>query len=205
MNRTIKLLMLSDIFVLTGFGLISPILAIFIKENLIGGTIFAAGLATALFVITKSLVQLPFSRYVDCHDEKIKWLILGTVLISIVPFLYVFSTHIYYIYLAQVIYGVGSGFAYPTWMGLWSTHLDRKHESFEWALYSTLVGLGAAVAACVGAAIADFSNFNFTFMLTGTLSLVGCFILIGLEKNQEKLEKIKTEHYHRLRKMAHKS
>ena len=45
MNRTIKLLMISDIFVITGFGLIDPILAIFIKENLTGGTIFAAGFA----------------------------------------------------------------------------------------------------------------------------------------------------------------
>ena len=54
MNRTIKLLMFSDIFVLTGFGLIEPILAIFIKENLVGGTIFAAGLASMIFLVTKS-------------------------------------------------------------------------------------------------------------------------------------------------------
>ena len=44
MNRIIKLLMISDVFVLTGFGLVQPILAIFIKDNLVGGTIFAAGL-----------------------------------------------------------------------------------------------------------------------------------------------------------------
>lgn len=94
MNRTIKLLMISDIFVLTGFGLISPILAIFIKDNLIGGTIFAAGLASTLFLITKSVIQLPFSRYVDKHDDTKRWLILGTLFISIVPFIYIFSNHI---------------------------------------------------------------------------------------------------------------
>lgn len=34
MNRTMKLLMISDIFVLAGFGLIQPILAIFINDGL---------------------------------------------------------------------------------------------------------------------------------------------------------------------------
>jgi len=35
MNKTLKILIISDIFVFSGFGLIGPILAIFIKDNLI--------------------------------------------------------------------------------------------------------------------------------------------------------------------------
>lgn len=81
--------MISDIFVLTGFGLMDPILAIFIKDNLVGGTIFAAGLASTLFLITKSIIQLPFSKYVDSHDDRKRWLILGTLLIAVIPFLYI--------------------------------------------------------------------------------------------------------------------
>ena len=160
MNRTIKLLLFSDIFVATGFGLIDPILAIYIKEDLIGGTIFAAGLASTLFLVTKCLIQLPFSRYVDKHDEKVKWLILGTILIATVPFVYIFAKDIKLIYFAQIIFGIGSGLAYPTWLGLWSIHLDKDHESFEWALYSTLTGLGTAATAGIGAAIAQFIGFK---------------------------------------------
>lgn len=204
MNRTIKLLMLSDIFLLTGFGLIQPILAIFIKENLIGGTIFAAGFATALFLIAKSVVQLPFSRYVDKHDKKIKWLVIGTLLIATVPFLYIFSTNIYHIYLAQIIHGIGSAFAYPTWFSLWVDNLDKKHEGFEWSIYSTLVGIGAALAAVLGSIIAEFVGFIYTFLLVGILSLVGCFILFGLEKKNVKSKNISLEHYHKHRKLVHK-
>ena len=54
---TIKLLMISDIFLVTGFGLIDPILAIFIKENLIGGSIFAAGFASTLFLVTNYYID----------------------------------------------------------------------------------------------------------------------------------------------------
>ena len=179
MNRTIKLLMLSDILILTGFGLTAPIIAIFIKDNVIGGTILTAGLASTLYLITKSSIQLPFSRYVDKHDDKVKWLIVGTFLISLVPWLYIFANHIYYIYAAEILHGIGSGLAYPTWLGLWSTHLDKKQESFEWSLYSTGISIGTATTAVVGAAMAEF----------------GSAILFLLERKKEKATQIKLKHY----------
>jgi DHA1 family quinolone resistance protein-like MFS transporter len=183
-NRTIRLLMISDIFVVTGFGLINPILAIYIKEDISGGTIFAAGLASTLFLITKSAVQLPFSLYVDEHDNRKRWLIVGTVLIALVPFLYIFAYDVSIIYISQVIYGIGAGLAFPTWLAVWSAHLDKKHESFEWSLYSTLASLGAALTAMVGAGIAQFIGFTFTFALVGLLSLIGLAILFKLDEEQ---------------------
>jgi MFS family permease len=201
MNRTIKLLMFSDIFVLTGFGLINPIIAIFIKENLVDGTIFAAGLATTIFFVTKSVIQLPFSRYVDTHREKVRWLIIGTFIISLVPFIYIFSETVQMIYLAELLYGLGAGFAYPTWLGLWSTHLDEHHESFEWSLYSTAVGTGTALTASFGAAIANLFGFVTTFSIVGFMSLMGCLVLFGLEKRKETLPKPKNHHYHKKRKV----
>lgn len=204
MNRVIKLLMISDIFVLTGFGLIEPILAIFIKENLIGGTIFAAGLASTIFLVTKSIVQLPFSRYVDKHDHKVVWLILGTLIISAVPFIYIFAESVHYIYFAQFLFGIGGGLAYPTWLGLWSTHLDRKHESFEWSLYSACTGIGTAITASLGAAIAYYIGFTYTFLLVGIMSVIGCLILLGLERKKQKLPKINDYHYQKKRKMINK-
>jgi MFS family permease len=203
MNRKLKLLMISDVFVLTGFGLIEPILAIFFKENLIGGTIFAAGIASTIFIVTRSIIQLPFSRYVDDHENKVRWLIIGTFIIATVPCIYIFSKSIIHIYAAQVIYGVGAGLAYPTWLGLWSINLDRKHESFEWSLYSTLTGLGTAATAAIGAAIAEFFGFRYTFAMVGIMALVGCAILFWLEKKHAKLD-IKTHDYLRKEKFYFK-
>ncbi|MDD5177784.1 MAG: MFS transporter [Candidatus Nanoarchaeia archaeon] len=201
MNRTLKLLMISDIVLLTGLGLISPILAIFIKENLIGGTIAAAGIAGTIYLISKSIVQLPFAKYIDSHDHKVKFLILGTFIIALTPFLYIFSTHIYQIYLAQFLYGIGAGLAYPCWLSLYSTNLDKKHEGFEWSVYSTSVGIGVAIAAAIGATMAQFIGFRITFIITGIFALAGAAILIGLEKKAETLKKTKSKHYHNKRKV----
>ena len=184
MNRVLKLLMFSDIFVVTGSGLIQPIIAIYIKDYPIGGTIFNIGLASMIFLITKSIVQLPFSRFVDTHDNKIRWLIIGTFLSVIVPFIYILAKDIKVIYFAQFLQGIGSGLAYPTWLGLWSANLDKKSRSFQWSLYDTSTGLGAAAASGVGAAIAQYIGFEFTFVIVGIMSLLGCLLLFGLEKTE---------------------
>ena len=175
MNRTMKLLLLSDIFVLTGFGLIQPILAIYINDGgVTGGTMLTAGMASALFLFTKSMVQLPFGHYVDKQSSKSKWLILGTLLMAAVPIIYVSANSIYHIYLAEMIYGLGSGLAYPTWLGLWSANLDKGRESFQWSVYSTSTGLGTAATGAGGAALASLAGFYATFIMAGLLCLLGC-------------------------------
>ncbi|MBU0456738.1 MAG: MFS transporter [Nanoarchaeota archaeon] len=203
MNRVIKFLMISDILVLTSFGLIEPILAIFFKDDLVGGTILMAGLASTIFLLVKCFIQLPFSKYVDSYNYKtrLRWLIFGSFLISTVPFIYIFAKHIYVVFFAQVIYGVGSGLSYPAWLGLWSTHLDKKKESFEWSLYSTLTGLGTAVAAAIGAALSQFVGFTFTFIFVGVLSLIGCLVLFELDRRKNKLEILFKTNYHKKRKL----
>jgi MFS family permease len=187
MNRTMKLLLLSDIFVLTGFGLIQPILAIYINEGgVAGGTILTAGIASALFMFIKSMVQLPFGHYVDGQDKKTWWLIAGTVLMTLVPVIYVTAHSIYQVYLAEIVYGLGSGLAYPTWLGLWSANLDRGKESFQWSVYSTSTGLGTAATGAAGAAVASIVGFSATFFLAGLLCLLGCLALLIMEKKGTK-------------------
>lgn len=183
MNKTIILLIISDVFVLTGFGLIDPILSIFIKENLVGGTIFAAGLASMAFIVTKSALQIPFSKLVDKHDRsfRIKILIIGTFVVSTVPIIYIFSNHVNFIYVAQIVHGLGSGLAFPSWVGLWSRNSETKQKSFDWSVYSTLTGIGVGGAALIGANIAGLFGFVSTFIAVGVMSLVGCVILVCLE------------------------
>lgn len=186
MNRIIKLLIFADIFVLTGFGLIEPIFSIFIKDNLIGGSLVTAGIASTIFIVTKSITQLPFAHYVDRKQNREFFLILGGIVIAIVPFFYAYSIHIYSIYLAQALYGLGAALAYPTWLSLFSTNLDRKRESFEWAVYSTSVGLGTALAAFAGAGLASMIGFKKVFFIVGIFSIASVIILFFLGKPRKK-------------------
>lgn len=181
MNKTLKLLILSDVFVLSGFGLIAPILAIFIKDNLIGGTIFAAGLASMIFLITHSVLQLIFAYKFNPKDRL--WMLkIGTALIVLIPFGYIFSTHFYHIYFVEFIYGIGAAFAYPSWSSLFTANLEKGKRGFQYSIYSSSVGIGTAITAGIGAWLAEKTSFQLVFILTGILAMVGLFVLFRLEE-----------------------
>jgi DHA1 family quinolone resistance protein-like MFS transporter len=202
MNKMIRVLMFSDLLIMSGFGLIAPILAIYFKESVQGGSIFAAGLATTIYFVTKSIIQLPFSRYVDAHDHTANFLFWGTILVSITPFIYFFAKDMNTIYFAQVVLGIGNGVACSCWLGLWSSHLDKHHESFEWSLYSTTTNTGAAVAALIGAFITQKFGFRMAFLFVGGLSILGNILLLQVVEDKKKVTKAIHHHYHVHRKLA---
>jgi MFS family permease len=186
MNKKLLLLILSDVLILSSFGLLGPIFAIFIIERLEGGSIVAAGLSTTIFLIVKSCVQLPLSKFIDKEKHKTHSLVMGTLLIISVPFIYIFATHVHTIFLAQAIYGFGAALAYPAWFSLFTTYIDHKHKGFEYTLYSTSVGLGAALAAFSGAKIADKLGFKTLFFVVGVIALMGFLLLIILDRIDSK-------------------
>ena len=181
MNKTLKLLILSDIFMFSGFGLIGPIFAIFIKDNLVGGTITAAGLASTIFLITHAVLQLIFAKVFNPKD-RFWMLILGTVMIVMTPFFFIFSTNIWHIYIAQFIHGVGAGFAFPAWSSLFTSNLEKGKRGLQWSMYSSSVGLGTAITAYLGAIMAQSLGFKLVFSITGLATFVGLLILFGLDR-----------------------
>jgi len=207
MNRTLKLLVLSDIFVLTGFGLVAPIMAIFIKDDLVGGSIFTAGVASTIFLIVRCGLQPIFSHYAK-PGHRFSMLVGGTFLIAVVPFIFAFSKHITYIYVAQIIRGIGAGLSYPAWFSLFASNLDKGRQGFEWSVYSSLVGLGTAVSSYLGAILATEIGFQAVFFIMGGFALIGGLILLKLEKKgtikEESLSDLKySRHYHHKIKQIH--
>ncbi len=181
MNKTLKLLIISDIFVLSGFGLVSPILAIFIKDNLIGGTIMAAGIASAIFMITHALLQILFAYKFNPKDRL--WMLrFGTALFVLVPIGYILSTKIYHIYVVEFIYGVAAAFAYPSWSSFFTSNLEKGKRGFQYAIYSSSVSIGTAITAGIGAWVAEKIGFEWVFIITGLFALIGFFTLLNLEK-----------------------
>ena len=187
MNKKLLLLILSDVLILSSFGLLAPIFAIFITGSIQGGSIVAAGLATTIFLVVKSAVQLPLSRYfVDKEKHKTRSLLLGTFLIITVPFIYFFAKHVNTIYLAQAVYGLGAALAYPAWFTLFTSYIDKKHKGFEYTLWSTGVGVGSALAAFFGAKIAELLGFRVLFFFVGLIAFLGFLILIVLDRIEMK-------------------
>ena len=187
MNKKLLLLILSDVLILSSFGLLAPIFALFITGSVEGGSIVSAGLATTIFLVVKSAVQLPLSKYfIDKEKHKTRSLLIGTFLIITVPFIYFFAKHVNTIFIAQAVYGLGAALAYPAWFSLFTAYIDKKHKGFEYTLWSTGVGIGSAIAAFFGAKIAEILGFKTLFFFVGVIAFLGFLLLIVLDRIEMK-------------------
>ena len=143
------------------------------------------GISAAIFLIVKSLSQIVFAKVFSSKDI-LHMVIGGTMLIVITPFIWAFSTSIYHIFLAQLIYGLGAGLAAPAWMNLFVNHLSKKRPGFEWSVYSTILGLGTGTSAYLGALLVDTIGFKYVFLIMGICAILGMLILFKLTKENIK-------------------
>ncbi len=180
-NPIIRSLIFSDFLVLSAFSIYGPIFAIFILKQINGGTAGTVGVATASYWIVRSILQLPISKALDKQDDKrlnFRALIIGSFLFSIVPFLFIFATEPWHVYVLQAIYGIGDSLAASTYLSVFSNHLDKKKENLEWGTRSVMVGIGTSIAAVGGGFLADRYGFHMIFIITGILALFGSSLLI---------------------------
>ncbi len=182
-NKVIRVLVLGDIMFFSAFGLIGPIFAIFVTDQIAGATVATVGFAATINLLTRALLQMPVARYIDRHrgeKDDFKFMVTGSTLISVVPFIYLFVTVPWHLYLAQVVLGVGGALANPGWYAIFTRHIDKNKEGTEWTLQNIGISLAAAGAAAIGGILAQYFGFRNLFLIVGVLSLVGLIIQMSL-------------------------
>jgi len=180
-NKVIRTLILSDFFLLAAWGLVTPILAIFIIDKIQGGDAEVVGMAIGIYWISKSLIQIPIGKYLDKnHGEKDDYyfLVFGTLIASLTPLGFIFATLPWHMYILQLVHALGMAMAIPAWGGIFTRHIDKGKEAMTWGVESSSIGIGAGIAGIVGGIVAK--NFGFIPLFIGVTSLGVISVLLFL-------------------------
>jgi MFS family permease len=181
LNKVIKTLILSDFLLHSGWGLIGPIFAIFITQQVQGGSLVAVGLIAATYWFVKSMAQPFIAHFLDVKKgerDDFKFLILGLFLANLVPLGYVFASQLWHVFFLEVLRGMCMACVVPSWAGIFTRHIDKGWEAFSWSIESTGVGLAAAFAAAFGGIMANFLGFKVVFVLVAFFGLASSFLLL---------------------------
>lgn len=179
LSKVVKILVLSDLLLMFGWGLIFPILAIFVTDHIEGGDATVVGIAFGIYWILKSILQIPIGGYLDKnHGDKddFYFLVIGTFLSSLTAFGFIFSSQPWHIYLLQVVNAVGAAMALPAWSGIFTRHIGAGKEAQSWALDSSALGLGAGIAGVVGGITAESFGFVPLFIMVGILGIFSSLV-----------------------------
>jgi len=74
-SLVIKLLILSDTLLYSAMNLLAPIYALFIQNEIVGANITTVGIASALYLISRSIFEVPVGIMIDkIKGEKDDWI-----------------------------------------------------------------------------------------------------------------------------------
>lgn len=179
-NRVIRFLIVSDLFIIGGFALIAPIFAIYITNSIDGADLRVLGIAEAIYLFTRSFFQIPIASLIDKiqGDKDNFWaIVIGVSIYAVVSLLYLAVSSPMQLYFVQFLYGLGAAMAVPAWMSVFMKNVDAQHEGLEWGVYDTSVGLGSAAAAFFGGLVSDMFGFTPVFVSISVLSILGVIML----------------------------
>jgi MFS family permease len=189
-NKIVKILILSDLFLNLGWGLLSPIFALFILESItIGSPTKAAevaGLAALFYWVSKSFFEIPIGRFLDKKDgekDDFWFMLIGLLIVSIVPIGYLFSFRPWHIYFFQVIHAIGMAMALPSWLAIFTRHIDKGKEAFEWSMETTSISIGAGIAGGLGGLFASVFGFKVIFCFVSGLTIISALLYLLIKDN----------------------
>lgn len=183
MNPVVKFLTISDILMLGGFALIGPIFAVFITDQVVGGSIEVIGIAEGIYLTVRSVMQMPFGRLIDRikgEKDDFLFMLIGSILLALIPVFYIFCDTPAKLYAVQFLYGLVSAATLPTWLAIFTRHIDRDREGAEWGLYQTAAGLSSAACASLGGFLAAAYGFTALFLTVSALCFVGALFLSSI-------------------------
>lgn len=183
-NQVILTIILGEFILTTGSSLINPVFALFVVQN-VAAPVTTIGFAVAIYWITKSILQLPLSKYLDKNHGEIDdhyFMLFGLTLVIVCIYLYYFVDAVWQIYALQFFIAVGDAFYVPPALAIFTRHLDKDKEAFEWALRSSFSsGAGSAIGGALSGILATTIGIRPIFIINGTFLLISLIVFIFLK------------------------
>jgi len=196
-DKIVKTLIISDLVMAAGWGFIGPVFAIFIVQNIAVDSMAhaaeVAGFASLTYWVLKSILQIPIGKYLDKnHGEQddFWFMFFGTFLSGFVPFIFMVSSEPLHIYIAQCVQAIAMAMVIPSWSAVFTRHIDKGKEAYEWGLRSTSLGFGAGIAGATGGILVAFFGFKIVFILVSAFTFVSALLLLIIKGDVAPHDKI---------------
>lgn len=196
-NKIIRFLIIGDFFFNSALGLISPIFALFVVLKITNNDVAQAaevvGYSTFLLWSVKSILQIPIGKYLDRNHGEADdfWsMFIGHLIVGLTPFGFLFSDHIWHIYAVSLAQAIGLAMLVPPWYAVFTRHIDKDKEAYEWSVDSTSLGIGVGITGALGGYLMAHYSFEIIFILAGILGTVSTVSLLFIKEEICKGENI---------------
>lgn len=161
------ILMFNMFIAMSGIGLIIPIMPEYL------GTFGVAGQALGFLIAVFSLAQFVFAPLAgdlsDKHGRK-KLIIIGLIIFGLAQLAFGLSTHLWMLYAARFVSGLGSAFLIPPMMAFVADITTVEERGRGMGLLGASMSLGFMIGPAIGGFLSNIS-LEFPFFFATTMAL----------------------------------
>ena len=181
LNRQIRILIITNGFILIARAMLGPIYALFVEE--VGGDLLNAAFAFAIYAIVAGIVTLISGKYTDKLKENELIIVFGYGIIGLSFFGYIFVNSIWSLFLIQFILGIGEAIYAPAFDAIYSKYLGKGKSGRDWSIWESVNYFTIAIGAISGGLLVVFFGFNMMFIIMGLLSLSSALYILKLPRS----------------------
>lgn len=171
LNRSLRILIMTNTILVFVFGLFVPFYAIFI-ENM-GGGIATAGFTWALFMIMAGSLTLLFSHWEIRVKEQELLLAIGYIIRGVAFLSYAFMASMSQLAVTQVLWAIGMALGTPAFDSLYANHTDKDGSIQQWGSWEGIAAISSGFAALIGGILIQQFGFQVVFL---SMAII-CFML----------------------------
>ena len=178
-NKIVFFLIKADFWFYSALGLVAPIFAVFLTDKLKDGSIEVAGFATAIYWIAKSIFEIPVAKFLDKRKgekDDLIFLVVGYFIVGLIHFGYTQATLSWHIYILEFFYAIAMAIAMPGWSAIFTRHIDKGKEGFDWSIEHVAYSIGTGIAGALSGIIVIKFGFNTLFIIAGFIAIIGALV-----------------------------
>lgn len=183
-NPIVKFLILSDILVVSSNGMIGPFFALLVSDFIVGANALVVSIAIGAYLISRSIIQIPIAQLIDkIKGEKDDFylMIIFSLISSLIPLFYLLIKTPLHLYLVQIVLGITTAITYPSYMAIFTRHIDKHKEGTEWGIYYTLTDVGSAGFAILAGYLVEYHGFINLILSVVIIGVIGSLFLAPIK------------------------
>ncbi len=156
-------------------GLLTPLYAIYVEE--IGGKIIDASIAASVLPFAAAITVVIAGYIADKTDEDVMIMVIGSLLITLGFFLYLFTHSMTLVIINQALIGIGEAIYAPAFDSVYSLHLNKRKAGRQWGAWEAMRFITLSLSALVGGFIVVQFGFQTLFFIMTIASLLNLIYL----------------------------
>ncbi len=182
-NPLLRFMIVSDMLIVGSLAMFANFYALFVEDTIVGAGEFEIGISMSIYLLSRSVLQIPIATLLDkVKGEKDDYflLILFSFTAAILNLAFLKISTVWHLYALQVLLGIVTAVTYPSYMAIFTRHVDKNMEGTEWGIYYTFVDISSAALASFGGYVAQAYGFRELILIVSSLCLLGAVTLIPI-------------------------